>query len=99
MKKRFVVAVDKSTPEQDQAFREWVSGSYGWWHWISSMWLIVDLNGILTAMAIRDKVNECYPGVTTFVVEIREDGSTTWSGFGPKAEERNMFTWIRNNWD
>ncbi len=98
MKKRFVVAIGTSTPEQDQAFREWISGSYGWWHWIGNVWLIVDLNGMLTAAVIRDQLLECYPGVTTLVLELGVSESCTWSGFGPNTEQRNMFKWLENNW-
>jgi hypothetical protein len=98
MKKRFIVGLDHSTTEQDTAFREYLRASgLNWWHWISDMWLLVDPYGQFSASQLRDKLNEIYPTVRNIVIEIRSDGDT-WSGYGPKSEDKNMFTWIRGKW-
>ena len=98
MKKRFMVGLDSSTLAQDQAFIKLLSGPYGWWHWLKNFWLIYDPNGVLTASEVRRMADEVYPSVTKFVIELRPDGSDTWSGTGPGTGERNMFKWIRENW-
>jgi hypothetical protein len=98
MRKRFVVAVDPSTTEQRQAFKDYLKASpLAWWSWITGFWLIVDPDGNLTAAALRDKVNEFFPDLDTVVPEFRADGTDTWAGSravgGPK-----MFDWIRSTW-
>lgn len=97
MKKRFIVAVDSSTPEQEQAFREWIAGR-GWWHWLNNFWLIADSSGEMTASEILDRVRGCYPNVDCVVLELRPDGTDTWAAFGPYSDKRNMFNWLRRNW-
>ncbi|MGA2645754.1 MAG: hypothetical protein ABSF15_13660 [Candidatus Sulfotelmatobacter sp.] len=97
MKKRFVVGLASSTPQQEEAFKESLL-PLAWWHWVKTMWLIIDEDGILTAADLRDKVKECYPGVFSMVLELRSDGTDTWAGFGPKSEQKNMFTWMKNVW-
>lgn len=69
----------------------------GWWHWLGDSWLLVDKSLQLTADNVRDKLNEIY-GCHNMVILIRGDGTDTWAGFGPKAEERGFFPWIRTNW-
>ncbi|CNF16496.1 Uncharacterised protein [Yersinia rohdei] len=98
MKKRFAVAIDSSTPEGNDAFIEFIrENGLGWWHWIENFWMISDRKGKLSASDIRDKIGEIYPGINTIVIELSEDGDT-WSGYGPKKENKSMFTWLRNNW-
>jgi hypothetical protein len=99
MKKRFIIALDKSTPEQNEAFKNFIDAAAGinWWHWISNVWLIIDEQGKWGSSQLRDKVREFYSGETMFVVELRPDDDT-WSGFGPKGQQQNMFTWLENNW-
>lgn len=98
MKKRFVVAVDSATKEQNDTFREFLkSRGLGWWHWLTNLWLVADGAGRLTAQEIRDVLRQHYPSVHTLVLELREDDDT-WSGFGPSSETKNMFKWLRQNW-
>lgn len=98
MKKRFVVALNSSTVEQDRQFVEWLHGPYGYWHWLKNLWLISDSAGVLTAADIRTKTNEIYGNVHKLVLELRSDGTDTWSGLGSGSAERNMFKWIHENW-
>lgn len=96
-KKRFIVLIDTPTADADSQFREWVlSKGAGTWRWISNSWLISNATGNLTAGAIRDEVKRVYR-CNTFVIELREDGDT-WAGYGPRGENRNMFTWIKRHW-
>lgn len=100
MKKRFVVLIDSSTKEQNDAFLNFIrqSGVFGWWHWLNGSWLLVSSSPLNTSQQIRDKITEIYPGVNNIVLEFREDGTSTWNGFGPQSEERNMFKWMHENW-
>lgn len=98
MRKRFIVAVDDTTPVQNRAFRDFIKASgLNWWHWISNIWLLIDEAGIWTAGQLRDKAKEFYPGENSFIVELRPDDDI-WAGRGPNSEKRNMFKWIKQNW-
>jgi hypothetical protein len=99
MKKRFVVMLDSSTKEQNEAFREYLKAATPglWWHWLENSWLLVDPKGTLTASELTDKVMVTYPGVSNLVLEFSDDHDT-WSGFGPMKPEKNMFPWLRKNW-
>jgi len=97
MKKRFVVLLDASSDKQDELFLAWLKEkNVGWWHWLTNSWLISNNRGHLTASEIRDKARDIY-GCNNFVIEL-QGTDDTWSGFGPNADKRNMFEWIRDNW-
>ena len=98
MKKRFVVCVDSSTASQNEAFKAFIQrNSFGWWHWLSNVWLLVDSKGISSARDIRDELANIFPGVHNLVLELRE-GDDTWSGFGTKTPDKDMFKWLKKNW-
>ena len=98
MSKRFIVAINSSTPQQDLAFKEYarVKG-IGWWHWLNNVWLLYTYSDDLTATQLRDDLGEIYPNIRKLVLELSE-GSDTWAGFGPTGAGRSMFAWIRENW-
>ena len=98
MKKRFIVLLDSTNVEQDKAFLAYVKAQkFGYWHWLSTSWLIADSKGKDTAQKIRDTIKETHPGVHNLIIELNENGDT-WSGFGPTSDTRNMFDWIKKNW-
>jgi hypothetical protein len=99
LKKRFVIAVDSSTKDQNVAFREHLKARTPglWWHWLSNLWLIVDTDGKYTASELVDVVQEFYPATNTLVIELPANGDT-WSGFGPNVEGKNMFGWLEKKW-
>jgi len=95
--KRFIVALDSYTPEQDKAFKEYiVSNNLGWWHWLSNFWMLVSLDEQMTAVRIRDAMQQIYPGVHNVGIELRSDSTDTWAGVGPTG--KNIFDWVRRNW-
>lgn len=97
MNKRFIILIDNTDSDKDDKFIEFVKEEkLGWWHYLNNSWLIKTSKEI-RAKDLRDKVREIY-NENCLVIEIREDGADTWSGFGPKGENRNMFTWIHKNW-
>ena len=98
--KRFVVLLgNTATQSQHRAFKDFVSqGGIGYWHWLSHAWLLTtDDVPLFSAPWVRDKVEEFYPSIRCLVLELNKDGDT-WSGFGPKGENKNMFTWMHKNW-
>jgi hypothetical protein len=98
MKKRYVVLVEEATKAQDDAFLSWVrEEKIGWWHWMSSAWLLSDSKGRFSAGEIRNKLKETHGTATTLVLELR-NGGDTWAGYGPKRGEKSMFDWIKKAW-
>jgi hypothetical protein len=96
--KRFIISLDKTTNSQEKEFIEYIKENrYGWWHWLSHTWLIVDSRDYLNAAKLRDKLDEIFPSVYNLVIELRSKDDT-WSGFGPTSEEKNMFNWLEKNW-
>jgi hypothetical protein len=98
MKKLFIVTSDPTSEEQDKVFQEWIEAEFNWWHWLQQTWMLVDEYGVHTALEIRDKARDTFPGVYLMVFEISRDRST-WAGWGANSEKRNMFAWIIDNWN
>jgi hypothetical protein len=98
--KRFIVAVDSSTKEQNDAFREYVKAiaPQRWWHWLEDLWLLVDVTGKINAAQLRDKATEVYLTENIMVFELSSTGHDTWAGYGPQTTDRNMFNWIEKYW-
>jgi len=99
MGNKYIIALDSSTKEQNQALKDFASDNgLGWWYWINNFWLITDPREKFSASDIRDVVKTTHPRVYCFVIELNDYGDT-WSGWGPGGEKRNMFNWIKNTWD
>ena len=97
-KKRYIVCLKDPSAGDDKVFISKLKEyGFGWWHWFSHTWLITDIKGKASAAAIRDIVREVYPTSHNMVFEISKD-SDTWSGFGTKTSEKDMFKWIKDNW-
>lgn len=97
MKTRFVIAVGPITEAQSEQISNLFRDRYGWWHWIDGFWLVIDSTDTLTASWIRDQLDVILPGVRKLVLRVENTGN--WAGFGPTAEDRDMFHWIRTTWD
>ncbi|OFX25758.1 MAG: hypothetical protein A2041_14615 [Bacteroidetes bacterium GWA2_31_9b] len=98
MKKRYIICVNNSSEEQEKKFIDYIkSEKFGWWHYLKNTWLVIDLNGNSEISEIRDKVKELFDNEYNMVFQLKEDEGT-WSGFGPKSEQKNMFKWIKENW-
>lgn len=99
MKMRFVVLLDSATKEQNLAFLEFIKASnIAWWHYLNTTWLLYDENNRVSAEILRNKLMELYPGVYNLVLEFGPEGDT-WYGYGPSSENRDMFSWLRSNWN
>jgi hypothetical protein len=102
MKRRFIVMLNSSTNEQNEAFLAYIKETdIGWWHFISNSWLLYDAENKISAEIIRDKLMEIYPSVTNLVIEVTSPHEP-WQGFGPNGgpngDNLNMFTWLKENW-
>jgi hypothetical protein len=96
MTKWFVVGTESMTAEEEKSFIRYVqSKGLGWWHWIPDFWPITGDVADLECSEIRDELSRIGRGNSTLVLEIQP---VTWSGFGPKNDKRNMFTWLRRTW-
>ncbi|MBS4090521.1 hypothetical protein [Pseudomonas rustica] len=99
MNKRFIILLDSVEDAQNKALIEWVKESkLGWWHWFQNSWLLASHDESWNARTIRDKLGELVPNVNCLVFELK-DGEGTWSGFGPNKEPKDMFGWLRKNWE
>lgn len=99
MKNRFIVCVDNSTKSQDNQFIEFLNENrLGWWHYLQNTWMIVDSSGQITITDLRDYAKEAFDNEYNMCFQLYE-GEGTWSGFGPTSDNRNMFKWIRENWN
>ena len=97
--KKFIVALDKSSKEQNQIFVQFCKEKkVGYWHWLSNLWLITTTSEEFSAKWLRSKLREIYPNIHLMVFEISKEGDT-WAGFGPNSEDRNMFNWLKTTWN
>ena len=99
MKKKFIVCINDSNREQDKKFIEFLRAhGLGWWHYLKNTWLIVDSSGEKSVNEIRDIAKDSFDKAYNLVFQLNEDEGT-WSGFGPSSDKRNMFKWIKENWN
>ena len=91
--------IDNSTTEQEEEFITYIKDNgFGWWHYINNSWLL-STNKDFTAKELRDAVKGIFINENNLVIELKGETDDTWSGFGPKSEKRNMFTWLKSNWN
>jgi hypothetical protein len=97
MTKRFIIVLDTCTKEQEEAVRLSIK-DLTWWHWLPNVWLLTDTTGAFSAITLRDHIRKAIPMVYILVFELNDKGDT-WAGYGPSTEQRNMFDWIRRNFE
>ena len=97
MTRRYVVAVNTLTQDQDAAFAKALNDAgLDWWHWIGNFWLIIDRNERHTAANFRDYLNTIMAGRYSMVMEVYP--GSDWAGFGPHGEKFDMGNWIQSRW-
>ncbi len=72
MTKKFVIMVDDSTPEQQNAVTAYLEGKGGFWHWLSDVWLFAT-DEEMTCVSIRDRLVEAVPGDHLVVVRVANE--------------------------
>lgn len=92
MRSRFVVVVDESTPEDQEAITDAVKAEegVGWWHWFPQTWLIVDVKG-RDAIWWRDKLRLAAPNAHFLVVKAT---GGVWAAAGTKK----ALQWLHEQW-
>jgi hypothetical protein len=98
MSRRFVIAVDGLTSEQEKQLREFAGKHGGWWHWIDNFWLLHSRDGeSISAAKIRDRIVAINPSAKCVVFEFPED--LDWAATGDKnAKGRGMSDWLKETW-
>jgi|SRR5450759_2302786 hypothetical protein len=98
MKRRFVIAADKLTSEQDKELRDFLHEFGGYWHWIDNFWLLaVDGEEDISAAKIRDKVRALNEDSRVMVLEIGAD--IDWAGSGKRgARGKDQHDWLGGTW-
>jgi len=96
--KKFIVALNSSTKDQDEAFQKIIhENGWGWWHWVDNFWIVTSSSTELGSQELYKKVQVAYPGVRMLISEM--ENVSTWWGFGPNSEEKNMFKWLFDYWN
>ena len=94
MKRRFVVAVDRLTSEQEKALVAYLKdGGLAWWHWLPGVWLATTRREDVNAAQLRDALRDIARPKRLLVLEVGEHKD--WSGI---RNDKKMFDWIRSTW-
>ena len=98
-KRRFIVAIDELTEQEESTFAEYLKKSdLSWWHWINGFWLLVDEEEKLCAADIRSEIKKIAPGKTTIVIQTGNMKDWTIAGFGPIEPTINVTRWLDTVW-
>jgi hypothetical protein len=93
--KRFVIATDPMTADEEKAFRK-ALGNMAWWHWLPNFWLVKDRFDRLNVFEIRDAVRGVNSTLRCLVLEVDHK---TWAALTrPDAQGRDMAEWIKSTW-
>ena len=95
MKRRFIVCIDEETSEDVSSFIKYArEQGFGWWHWISNVWLLTTHKPEVKAGQIRDEARKITGDKSVVVLEVQP---VTWRTFGPTGE-KSIAKWIRDSW-
>lgn len=92
---QFVIGIEKLTERENESVRKHFSDVGAWWNWIPGFWMVITREDMRPSK-LRDDIRELVPNKNLIVVRAE---STGWSGFGPATENRDMFSWIKRNWN
>lgn len=97
MTRKFVLATDPLTAEQEKSLADKLSPAV-YWHWLPNFWLIVDKSETLTASAINKFIAEITDRSRRCLVTQVE--AQRWAAQTRKDDKGNdMADWIRRNWE
>lgn len=95
--KRYLIAVEGLTSENEARLRRYLNSNGEWWHWVANVWLLsTPDSSSLTASSISNCLDEL--GRTKYLVlEVLTDGDHVTKG--PRAENgARMGDWLRAVW-
>jgi hypothetical protein len=89
--KHYVVIAKNPTVPQQNAIMNLVKANFGYWHWISNVWLLADAIGSDSAGSVRDKIRNVVPGCHFTVLEVHP---VDWAGYS----DTRWWEWLHENW-
>ena len=94
MTKRFVIATDPLSTDEEKAFIEFIK-RYGWWHWLPNFWLAQDSSDVLTVTKIRDEIHKINAAARAWVFEVEP---VTWSALTKEdSQGRDGTDWMQRH--
>jgi hypothetical protein len=99
MNRRFVIAVEGLTSDEQDEFRQFLAAHGSWRHWVDNFWLLSITSGdeIISVGLIRDRIKEINYDTRAIVFEFPEDIS--WATLGKmNAKGRRMADWLKSTW-
>lgn len=89
---KFVIIVEDATKTQRDAFTSWLKESpYGFWHYITTMWIVADSKGEMDATSWREKAHEFMPNAT--IISLQLEGVRDWACMAPEKS----FGWLEKH--
>jgi hypothetical protein len=83
---------DATTAEQLAITDHFKAKGWGWWHWFTQGWLLVDGTGQSSVANVRDEINQICPDLRHFVFEVVP--GSAWAGLAPTE----WAEWFTANW-
>ena len=94
-RRKFVVIIKEETSSDISSFLEYVKQQkFGWWHWVSNVWLLTTHNPQIKAKHIRDAAKKIAVNKVVTVLEVE---SVTWATYRPSGEG-DIAKWIKDYW-
>ena len=99
MNKRFIVIVEDATEQQHRELANYVtSAEISWWHWLDSLWLLVDNKGKISAASLRDICKEIFPQKNFMVFEVPTFTGEFITGQVRSQAQKSTEDWLKNVW-
>ena len=95
MTKRFVIATDPLSRDEEKALIKFIN-RYGWWHWLPNFWLVQDGKDVLTVDKIRDEIHEINKTKRAWVFEVEP---ISWAALTKEdSQGRDGTDWVGRHW-
>ena len=99
MNRRFVIAAEGLTGEQERKVRDYLAEHGAWWHWIDNLWLLstTTTSEDFGTVNILDAISKLNGDAKVLVFEFPED--IDWAARSkPNRKGKSMSDWLRNAW-
>lgn len=98
MKKRFIIAANFLTPDQERKFARYLAeNKLSWWHWVKNYWLVVDKTSNLSCKKFRGEIKKIIGSTSVLVMEI--SGVNAWAGSVDSSSTSETFDWLDKVWN
>jgi hypothetical protein len=92
MIRKFVIATEALTQQQERELGSFLSEYGTWWHWLSNIWLLRTEKDGITTNTIRSKIESLNEVSDIMILEI--NGVKSYSGMAPKSSAEQSRSWI-----